>query len=165
VTFHETFWVVTGTAAPVIALAAIVSVKGLISDSNAITDPAAAHLGDTGVTGQLQEDLTRYLSHWTNVSSIPIFGQWVNVGLQALVLTFSLLSIAYHRDELLVWIAIAVTVAGMLWLAVADVVMMMAKEFAQNQLDEITAAIPSASRASSGTPSPGTARGEGNYSP
>jgi len=43
VTFHETFWVVTGTAAPVIALAAVVSL-GEALKQELLGDPAVDDL-------------------------------------------------------------------------------------------------------------------------
>jgi hypothetical protein len=67
VTFHETFWVVTGSTAPVVALAAIISAKEIAHDTGVITDPVgemvAAH-----VTGPKMEQAHSYCitrsGHW-----------------------------------------------------------------------------------------------------
>jgi hypothetical protein len=137
VTFHETFWVVTGSTAPVIALAAIISAKDIAHDTGVITDPVgemvAAH-----VTGPKMEQAHSYYQRWALVG----YGQWlaqlVNVCLQALLLTVSLLSIAYQRNVLPVWVGIAVAVGGVVLLAVTGVGIVAARQLAGAQLANIT---------------------------
>lgn len=136
-TFHETFWVVTGSTAPVIALAAIISAKDIAHDTGVITDPVgelvAAH-----VTGPKMEQAHSYYRRWALVG----YGQWlaqlVNVCLQALLLTVSLLSIAYQRNVLPVWVGVAVAVGGVVLLAVTGVGILAARQLAGAQLANIT---------------------------
>lgn len=140
VTFHETFWVVGGTAAPVIALAAIVSVKDLIKDSNAIMDPVRPYIGSG--TDDNKRKVNRYMSQCDAVSAVCIFGQLINVCLQAFVLTISLLSIADQSNVIPIWIGIAAPVTGVLWLAVAELAMILEENSARTKLAEITSAMP-----------------------
>jgi hypothetical protein len=116
VAFNETFWAVTATAAPVIALAAIVSagevgreydrsfvafvrmVSELRSGKPVKIDPAAL--------SEAAGDTFGLLLRWSEVV------QQINVGLQAVVLALSLLSIADETDLVPPWIAVTLTVFG-----------------------------------------------------
>jgi hypothetical protein len=127
VSFHETFWVVTGTAAPVIALAAIVSVRDVSDDVDAMQalprelEDRASQLGKTILLVYYRD----WCANWGVVTSIV---EWANIALQAVLLAFSLLSIAYARNAFPLWIAIVVSVAGVLLLAATDLVMMAGRQ-------------------------------------
>jgi len=137
VTFHETFWVVTGSTAPVVALAAIISAKEIAHDTGVITDPVgemvAAH-----VTGPKMEQAHSYYQKWALVGYAQWLAQLVNVCLQALLLTVSLLSIAYQRNVFPIWIGVAVAVGGVALLAVTGVGILATRQLAAVQLASIT---------------------------
>ncbi len=73
------------------------------------------------------------------------YAQWlaqlVNICLQALLLTVSLLSIAYQRNVFPVWIGIAVAVGGVVLLAVTGLGMLAARQLAAAQLASIAGRI------------------------
>ena len=96
--FHETFWAVTGTAAPVIALAAVVSagdadeqVDRLIEAALRRSDAVHKNRGDPDLVDVLQK------AGGANLGMIAKV-QYVNVVIQAVLLAVSLGSIAYQRD-------------------------------------------------------------------
>jgi hypothetical protein len=140
VTFHETFWVVTGSAAPVIALAAIISARDIAHDIGAITDPVGQLMADHVRGPKLQQALS-YHQRWAWVGYAQWLAQLVNICLQALLLTVSLLSIAYQRNVFPVWIGVALTVGGVVLLAVTGVGMLAARQLAAAQLANITGRI------------------------
>jgi hypothetical protein len=137
VTFHETFWVVTGSTAPVVALAAIISARDIAHDTGVITDPVgemvAAH-----VTGSKMERAYGYYRRWALVGYAQWLAQLVNIVLQALLLTVSLLSIAYQRNVFPIWIGVTVAVGGVGLLAVTGVGIWAARQLAGAQLANIT---------------------------
>jgi hypothetical protein len=118
VVFHETFWVVTGTAAPVIALAAVVSVNDLGNE-----------------TGRLEEALDRASEAFRGSAEIEAMMsgrpspirlvnllarlQTLNILLQALLLTVSLVSIDFQRNLVPVWISVLIPVVGVVLLMLA----------------------------------------------
>jgi hypothetical protein len=142
-TFHETLWVITGSAAPVVALAAIVSLRDVLTDSNPMAD-----VGDELIKlndGQnakftLEEKLDkiwRYNARWARVGIVQWGAQMSNLGLQALLLTISLLSIAWQRNVFPVWIAVAAPTVGVLLLAGTGIVMVIAKNLSSNQRNKL----------------------------
>jgi hypothetical protein len=98
--FHEAFWVVTGTAAPVIALAAIVSAGDADEQVDRMAEGAvrlsvAFHKNrdDPGVLEVLEKAGAGYLLMIAKV-------QYVNVVLQAVLLAVSLCSITSQHNAI-----------------------------------------------------------------
>jgi hypothetical protein len=77
VAFHETYWVVTGTAAPVIALAAVVSVGDLINGLNAARSELPT------ITHRLSEEGSRTLNRCRQAATYLALLQMINVVFQA----------------------------------------------------------------------------------
>ena len=104
VAFHEGFWVATGTAAPVIALAAVVSLadagRELFSTWAEVTN-FFSRLGSSTI------------SRAVLLAALGIF----NVFLQAALLAVSLVSLADGANSVPDWLAIAAAVGGVMLLA------------------------------------------------
>lgn len=137
--FHETFWVVTGTAAPVIALAAIVALSNVADATTRMLDSGREvflRLVDVTATGGKPElrDVTLALigaaSRLWKRGRLQMGFQLLNIVVQALLLTISLVSITYQRNVLPVWVAIALADVGLILLAGTGVAMIVAKEAA-----------------------------------
>src|SRR5215469_5791871 len=102
-TFHGSFWVLTGATAPVVALAAV------------ITRPMLDNILFEAIENLRQlRDASRRVA-----TKIRLLGhiQAINVTLQAVVLAVSLVSIAVHGDAVPWWLASPVPVAGLLFVA------------------------------------------------
>lgn len=119
VTFHEAVWVVAGTAAPVIALAEVVSLADTVRESlDFFTD---------FMDGSLERDHVPSTSrHWLYerrqrqtlwTEGIGLF----NLLLQAALLAVSLTSLAYQTNFIPLWLAIVAAVGGLLLLAAATI--------------------------------------------
>jgi hypothetical protein len=111
--FHDNFWVVAGTAAPVIALAVIVSTGDVLREFLISTvalnsarrlDPTAVRLG-----------APRRTLDW--LIAIGLF----NLFLQTALLSVSLVSLADGANLTPPWVAVAAAVAGLLLLPAAAV--------------------------------------------
>ena len=127
VTFRESFWIVTGTAGPVIALAAIVSLTDAGNQSRELvasvrriayqwySDPQNRPQLDalgTPLDALIKRTERRAGQvHWCAIMLALI------VAVQALFLGISLLSIAYHRNVLPVWLSVLIPVSSVLLLA------------------------------------------------
>jgi hypothetical protein len=139
-TFHDTIWVVNGGAAPVIALAAIISVREVIADNKAISDDDLAAIGDAVVlsdearTKEQQGMVWHHMDRWTGWGGSQAFAQLGNIGLQALLLTISMLSIAWQRNVFPIWFAVAAPVLGVVLLAVTPLFMLRVKQLAKKHL-------------------------------
>ena len=116
--YHEAFWLVTGTAAPVIALAAVVA----LPDASAFSDTAwqltmrVPTYEPSSEQGKLKfEDI---VPEWQRLllSLISQVGSFGNVVLQAALLAVSLSALATGRDLIPVWLPIVAAVTGILLL-------------------------------------------------
>jgi hypothetical protein len=106
VVFHEVFWVVTGTAAPIIALAAVVS----------LADAGSVYFN------VLAQDPRFFMRH-EGFANGAIWLAWfgiLNLILQAVLLTVSLVSLAEASNLVLPWLAIVAQVGGLMLLAVSS---------------------------------------------
>ncbi len=134
--YHEAFWVVAGTAAPVIALAALVALpdtsdmyedlgQAMLDESLlSIKQFYALHQVDfdtqlakeyrklIGAPDELVE--SRFFKYFTTVIRLSAIG---NVFLQAGLLAAGLAALAYDRDVIPPWIAVILAVGGVLLLA------------------------------------------------
>jgi hypothetical protein len=111
--FHESFWVVEGTAAPVIALAAVLSTNDIFEGfMRVIADPRVAQLGRDE---QSREQRGSEILTW-------VFLQFANICIQAAVLGISLWSLAIQSNVIPPWICIVITCAAVVLLAAAGVV-------------------------------------------
>jgi hypothetical protein len=123
VAFHEGFWVVTGTAAPVIALAAVVSLAEAGRTFYLSEDPSVDAIDDVGLGGFPTANaflaLDRSLSLATTAMWIAAFGI-VNLLLQTALLAVSLVSLADEVSLVPSWLAVVAAVGGLLLLAVSS---------------------------------------------
>ena len=90
------------------------------------------------VTGPKIEQAHSYYQKGALVGDAQWLAQLGNVCLQALLLTVSLLSIAYQRNVFPMWIGVAVAVGGVVLLAVTGVGILAARQLAGAQLASIT---------------------------
>ncbi len=98
-----------------------------------VGEMVAAH-----VTGAKMEQAHSYAQKWALLGYAQWLMQLVNVCLQALLLTVSLLSIAYQRNVFPIWIGVAVAVGGVVMLAVTGVGILATRQLAAVQLASIT---------------------------
>lgn len=108
-TFHSDFWVATATAAPVIALSAIVSVNETMSQASKDI------ITNTAVPSSYLKCLNAAL--WTNLS---------NIFIQVLVLTFSLQALATDSNEGSPFLTQYLTVIGFILLILSIMLSQMA---------------------------------------
>ena len=136
--FHEGFWVVTGTAAPIIALAAVVSLaeaerdyyNTLASAVRAVSrmpggEKLANSPDDTPDVTRIKI-IVRVLTASQRVEPLSKTLTWlatfgvVNLILQAALLAISLVSLAGAANLLSPWLAIVAAVGGLLLLAASS---------------------------------------------
>lgn len=134
--YHEAFWIVAGTAAPVIALAALVALpdtsdiyqdlgQALLDEQlssikqfyalyqvNFDTELAKEYRKLLGPPDELVE--SRFFKNFATVIRLGAVG---NVFLQAGLLAACLAALAYDRDVIPPWIAVILAVGGVLLLA------------------------------------------------
>jgi len=128
--FHEAFWVVTGTAAPVLGLAAVVS----FNEMNSLSDQLRVQLMneraglivkraqvhnpeyDSLVDGYLMS-----LSIRTGLTGVRFFVQFLNMTAQGVLLALSLWAIVTQRNVASPVLAGVIAVYGFLHLAGAGV--------------------------------------------
>jgi hypothetical protein len=132
VAFHETFWVVTGTAAPVIALAAVVSLGDAFGQSLKSDEAMSAVVGDAvpldrrlgELIRQRPEILDRLSRYGRFVQLAQAAGRWSmalllsNVVIQSALLALSLVSIDNHANAVPPGVAVVAAVLGVTILAV-----------------------------------------------
>jgi hypothetical protein len=115
--FHESFWVVVGTAAPVVAVAAVISVSE-ISRAQATVNKASVR-----ALVVARQDKTDTINRLLNMRERGLVAlcvtQLLNLCLQAGLLAVSLLSLAFQRNLIPVWICVIAPTAGVLLLAYA----------------------------------------------
>jgi membrane associated rhomboid family serine protease len=119
VAFHESFWVVTGTAAPVIALAAVVALGEILRDMGASGEKFMRVLLDSS------PDNAEVVKWMADVSRKPTrkmvralhAAVLSNLLLQSAFLAVSLVSLVDEANLVPPWIAIAAAVGGLLLLA------------------------------------------------
>jgi hypothetical protein len=95
--YHEALWVVTGTAAPVIALAIVVSMPDIARDAWAIEDQMDDEDGFSGLFSRPRRHLgpaTRYGSQLLSLFALTM----LNLLLQVVLLSISIGSIAEGRN-------------------------------------------------------------------
>jgi hypothetical protein len=122
VAFHEGFWLITGTAAPVVALAAVVS----------LADAGTVHLDamSAAVSKVRSAPTERIVDYWkwsrsfsdsitAFVALLALIGLF-NLFLQAALLTVSLVSVADGDNLVPPWLAIVAAVGGLLLLIVSS---------------------------------------------
>jgi protein-S-isoprenylcysteine O-methyltransferase Ste14 len=147
VAFHETFWVVTGTAAPVIALAAVLSANDLERETRrliAAIDQADDDWRDQVATGIPRPvDLLAHAVHRTGRVKRLALAQMVSILFQALLLAVSLLSIAFHRNLIPAWIAVVIPVAGVWALAVTGHTQPFASDDVHKDIRQVSAGLRS----------------------
>jgi hypothetical protein len=141
VTFHESFWILTGTAAPVVALASVVSLSDLAGQGFRLMDTRRRHpewwpsrewyqptYWPHKYLYELKPEFVRrpgvkYIDVDTDrrLSLLVSFqlAQAVNVCMQAALLSVALLSLAYQTNLVPPWIAVVAAVAGVMLLGVA----------------------------------------------
>jgi hypothetical protein len=126
VAFHETFWVIAGTAAPVIALANVVSIgdsRGLIRQFTALSHDLDDALGDWLYAAAFRRNLA--LPAWALMASN------VNFWVQAFVLCFSLLSVLDRKDMLPPYLATVFLTSGLVAVGQVARIMSDAKNFSR----------------------------------
>jgi hypothetical protein len=117
--FHESFWVITGTAAPVIALAIIVALAdakrgwfGMLETGHRLAQEANV----------VRSEQARYLfARALRVTFGFRVVATVNLLLQAGLLAVSLVSVAGQENLIPPWLAIVAAVGGLLLLAISSV--------------------------------------------
>lgn len=136
VAFHEAFWIVTGTAAPVIALAAVVSAgeayEQLDRMISAGTEASVAH---SKVRDEPKdEEQVRKLAGLAEkrAKNLWLTGrvQQLNVGLQAALLAVSLISVGNQHNLVPPWVAVTFAVLGLLFVAVVGARVISARRIA-----------------------------------
>jgi hypothetical protein len=114
VAFHESFWIATSAAAPVIALAAVVG----LPDTAAVAQLGIHRLREP-LEGPLLAAMPEALSRAQDRLVTLLF--WAttvgNLIVQAGLLAVSLSALAYQRELMPAWVAIALAVGGILLLA------------------------------------------------
>jgi hypothetical protein len=102
--FHSDFWVVTGTAAPIIALSVIISVGEAIRQGSRIEPTGHLKYNDIPY-----RDIRRFVtaSTWVNVT---------NIGLQIFILFYSLESLAAQYNYANQTLVICMTLLGLILL-------------------------------------------------
>jgi hypothetical protein len=131
VAFHQEFWVVTGTAAPIIAVAAVLSLTDATSAIVATRAKVARIIFDPREEFTKGDNPLSILYHGTNRRAAVGYAmtgiQVINLGLQAWLLALSLLSIAYQVNESTIQLAITIPVLGVGLLALTGTVMLLSK--------------------------------------
>ncbi len=131
--FHESFWVVAGTAAPVIALAAVISLGDTIRTQIKV-DSATF---DALVVASRGDKMAKDFQHFNERARGSIVAlrmtQLLNLYLQAGLLAVSLLSLAFQRNLIPTWICVAALTAGVLVLAYAGVAVVREQELTRRQ--------------------------------
>lgn len=124
--FHESFWVVVGTAAPIIALAAVISVNDTARTQFAVSDASTTALAIA--RGDETDGMYRLLDKRENSLVALRVAQLSNLCLQAVLLAVSLLSLLFARNLIPAWICVVVPAAGVLLLAYAGLAVTKAQE-------------------------------------
>jgi hypothetical protein len=111
VTFHDSFWVLAGTTAPVIALAAVVSAR----DAGDLIDRWYDPDTDLRITGPYRPGRMKALLIFTAKLTWRV--HVLNLILQTFVLALSLFSLAFANNVIPEWMAALFVLLGMLLLA------------------------------------------------
>jgi hypothetical protein len=122
VAFHEAFWAVVGGSAPVIALAAVVSI-GDLSDLEgriAVLEIRERHEQASPAPADGPAAARYSLRAMHRMTSYLILVHDMNVAMQAVLLAIALISLTGQTNWAAPWIAIAGEVAGVALLAVAQ---------------------------------------------
>jgi hypothetical protein len=129
--FDESFWVVVGTAAPIIALAAVISVNDTARTQFAVSDASTTVLAT--VRGDETDGMYRLLDKRANSLVAVRVAQLSNLCLQAVLLAVSLLSLSFARNLIPAWICVVVPAAGVLLFAYAGLTVTKAQELTRSQ--------------------------------
>ena len=114
--FHDTFWLVAGGAAPVIALASVVTfgeARQLESISQVEVRAQVLEM-PLSVRAEFWKDRKRLL----RIAQLMAWLQIVNLALQCWILASSLMSLAHSTNELPTALVVAAEVVGIALLAV-----------------------------------------------
>jgi hypothetical protein len=118
VAFHESVWIVAGTAAPVVALAGIVSLGDLMEKNERFGEQAQAlrimqarELTDAEISQRNM--LIASLAGYSTMLYQLFIAQVVNVLLQALLLAASLLSLLIQSNLVPPWLAVIAAFGGL----------------------------------------------------
>jgi hypothetical protein len=145
VVFHESFWVVVGGTAPVIALAVVVSMGDLqapVLRINTLLSSLGLFVLNSTVTRRrlLSPDLSnqadlllgvvrKRAGRINNLTWPMLYLALGNLGVQAALLCLGLLSIALHTNMIPPWMAVLGETVGVIVLAVIQFFIMNAKGF------------------------------------
>ena len=124
--FDESFWVVAGTAAPVIALAGVISVNDIARTQFKVNDGIIKAL-IVAHKDEKDEIYQRFDKRGSWIEALRV-AQLLNVCLQAGLLAVSLLSLTFHRNLIPAWICVVALTAGVLLLAYAGLAMTRTQE-------------------------------------
>jgi hypothetical protein len=117
--FHEAFWILTGTAAPVIALAAVVSAGSADQAWQDLREPYERYR-DAAPEAALKWLSSNAALQWRGVILAGVSkAQYVNVVLQAGLLALSLASVGSQRNAVPLAVAGALAVVGIMLIALA----------------------------------------------
>jgi hypothetical protein len=133
--FYESFWVVAGTAAPVIALAAVISLNDTARAQFTVNDATS----DAFAVARLDATDEMYQRLDKRGSSLDVLriAQLLNLCLQAGLLAVSLLSLTFHRNLIPAWICVVAPTAGVLLLAYAGLTVTRAQELTRLNLRDL----------------------------
>lgn len=121
--FHESFWVATSAVAPVIALAAVVTLPdvSLVGRANTLRDRIERRQVPDAYPGERAFFIgaARDAAKWALVASLITLA---NLIIQASLLAVSLCALAVKQDIMPFWLAIILATGGVLLLALSTLV-------------------------------------------
>lgn len=142
--FQQTFWVITGTAAPVIALAEVVALADFLRISVSLVRRAEDALGPVSRSVPNIELAAQFpanpVVNLMGKSAMVLLGHGLNFLFQAVLLAFSLVSVANQQNLLPIWLAVAIAVFGMLYLGFAAFAAHMLREEIMDRIRQTRAA-------------------------
>jgi hypothetical protein len=139
--FREAFWVVVGGVAPIIALAVVVSMGEMqtpVLRINRLLKSLGISLDNTvnrrprspDEPNQVIVDLVKTKTNRINKVIWPmLYLDFGNLGIQAALLCIGLLSIALQTNLIPPWVAVVGETAGVIFLAVVEYFIMVAKGY------------------------------------
>ena len=124
--FHETFWAISGTAAPVIALAAVVSYSDLRdegTDWSQACDALRFKIRDEQVWDRVERVLKSVDQRYRRYAGWVKGVQLANLVVQATLLCVSLVSVANQANLVTPLAGVVAAVGGVLCLAVVAILL------------------------------------------
>jgi hypothetical protein len=119
VAFHDTFWLVAGGAAPVIALASVVTFSEARRLESVSRVDVRVQVQDLPVS--VRDRFWKARNRLLNLAQLLAYLQLVNLALQCWMLTTSLMSLAGNTNELPAAVVVAAEIVGIALLAVGGV--------------------------------------------